>query len=142
MESFLTQERKLTHTFEDRLLEDTGSGVIFFRGLLSPELTNNKLISSGMFNNSDFILSNSFIDNKGENVINSGRHFYINSYENKPPFYSAEKSKLVSLNDSAHLKIIDEIRYSAIAGVAEEAYKVKYFAKPDNTTNATNVIRG
>jgi hypothetical protein len=59
---------------------------ISFNGILSPELINNKIISSGLFNNSEFIISNSFIDNSSNELQNDNRHIFVPGYKNRNSF--------------------------------------------------------
>lgn len=142
MESFLDDNRRLTSDFDRHTLYNEGNGLINFKGLLSPELTLNKLVSAGLFNNSEFTLSNSFIDNKDEIVTNDGRHFSINSYVNKESFTNVYKSKFTSIGDGAPLKVIGNTYFSSLAGMAEEAFRFSYFGIKDKTTNARNLVRG
>ena len=146
-ESFLDSNRKLSHDFEKRKINaDPDKTKVRAHGLISPELTLNKVVSSGMFNNSEFILTNSFIDNDQSIVSNKHtddvRHFGIKNYVNKDPFYSSCKTKLVSIMDGGPLKFINGLYFSSLAGMAEEAIKFKYFGYKNRQTNARNLVRG
>jgi hypothetical protein len=110
---------------------------------LSPELINNKIISSGLFNNSEFLISNSFIDNQGsELVMSANRHLSSPGYYNRSPFEYVQKTKLINVGDNSYLKVIDDKKFSTIAGIAEEAYRFKQFGVEDKKTDTSNVVRG
>jgi hypothetical protein len=141
-ESFLDDNRVLTSDFSRHLLVSEEEGLIAFNGLYSPELTNNKIISNGLFNNSEFTLSNSFINNSLDYLNQDSRHFYIDSYKNQGFLNSVYKSKLMYVQDSAPLKVLDGKFFSALAGQAEEAFRIKYFEKADKTTGARRILRG
>jgi hypothetical protein len=126
MEGFLDVDRNLTNNFDRHLLEDDGVGMVYFNAMLSPELQNNKFISAGIFNNSDFYLSNSCLDTTGK-LTRSDRHFYPESYENKNALQEIVKSKLSNVGDAQIVKVLDTLKFSTMAGIAEEAYKFKYF---------------
>ena len=82
MESFIDENRILTSDFSRHLLTSEQDGIIKFNGIYSPELTADKLMSNGLFNNSEFVLSNSCIDNRLDYVSHDSRHFYVPEYSN------------------------------------------------------------
>jgi hypothetical protein len=73
------------------------------------------------------VLSNSFIDNAGSELINNNRHLSIAGYTNRAPFEYLEKTKLINVGDNTHLKVIDDKKFSTVAGIAEEAFRFKQF---------------
>lgn len=144
MESFFDSDRILTNDFSRHLLKSADyQNNVEFNGILSPELMINKLVSNGMFNNSEFTLSNGFLDNSKENLMDSGRSFGIPSYVNKSPMANTYvKNKMVMVDDSSPLKSTGNKYFSALAGMAEEAFRFKYFSVKNKETNAKNLVRG
>lgn len=144
MESFFDTDRILTNDFARHLLKSNDyENNVEFNAILSPELMINKLVSNGIFNNSEFTISNGFIDNEIDSLSDIGRSFSISSYINKKPLSNVyTKNKMVMVEDSAPLKSTGNKYFSATAGMAEEAFRFKYFSVKNKDSKAKNLIRG
>lgn len=144
MESFMDANRILTNNFERHIIDPKKYGTrSSFNGIISPELTLNKGLTAGIFNNSEFTLSNGFLDNNKDYLTNSSRHFKITSYDNKRPLSKMYlKNKMVYVEDGSPLKSAGDLYFSALAGMAEEAWRTKYFGIKDTETKAINHVRG
>lgn len=144
MESFFDADRILTNDFNRHLLKSSEyENNVDFNAIIAPELMLNKLVSNGMFNNSEFTLSNAFFDNTKEVLSGGNRSFGVETYENKSPLANVyPNNKMVMVEDSSPLKSTGERYFSALAGMAEESFRFKYFSVKNRETKAKNLIRG
>lgn len=52
------------------------------------------------------------------------------------------KGKIIGIQDSTQIVVIDDYKWSAKAGIAEEAYRFSYLGYENKITKASNLVRG
>lgn len=145
-ESFIDSSRLLTSIFDRHRLDPSKYGTnVRFRGILSPEVSVNQFMFSGLFNNSELSISSGFFDNTNNYLSRVGRHLYIRDYNtstSRPLSRTYTKNKIVNVSDGTPLKSTGSQYFSALAGMAEDGSKFKYFGIKNKETKAVNLIRG
>lgn len=142
MESFLSKDRILSHNFGDRKIELSNNTVVNqATAAICPEYELNYPFFNQFFTGSQFTIKTS-INGLGQRYCNSnGTHFY-NFTHQKNTTDQTEEFRIVSLQDGQALAKNKDQMYSALAGTAEEAFRVSYCKYRNPSKNATNLLRG
>ena len=144
MESFIDSSRTLTSNKQRHRIDPKEFGQnCFFKGILSPEIVVNKRTFTGLFNNSELVISSGFFDNTKDYLDGATDNFKIDTYKCLKPLSKIyTKNRMVYIGDGNPLKSTGTQYFSAIAGMAEDVTKFKYFGKKNKETKAVNLIRG
>ena len=153
-ESFIDKGNMLSHEFYDRLNKSTEASNLISDGMsmISPDASINYQFYNNLFTGTEFVVSKSIndIDNYNNNkcLTNKGvyqRHFRPVGYKNIASSYSnvlINKVKLTNVEDGVAMRSSGTGKFSARAGIAEEAWRYSFIGKEDRSRYATNLARG
>lgn len=142
LEGFLNKDRVLTHNFNERKIQ-VSSTVNQSTAAICPEYELNAPFFNQFFTGSDFTVKTSINELSTEYCTTSGTHFYnVNYKERDNDEYQSEQFKIVSVLDGQALAKNRNQLYSAMAGTAEEVFRVSYCKYKNKSKKATNLLRG
>lgn len=134
----------LTQNFSDRLywVEDK---YVKGCGAICPEYDINSPYYNTLFCGNEYIIEQVSIPQALSQDTDNKRHFYIDNYTNiggNPQV----TSRVLGVEDNVKLVAIDDNKFSARAGEAEEAIKFEYLGdeppKQEKETQPENIVRG
>lgn len=134
----------LTQSFSDRLywVEDK---YVKGCGAICPEYDINSPYYNTLFCGNEYIIEQVSIPQALSQDTDNKRHFYIDNYTNiggNPQV----TSRVLGVEDNVKLVAIDDNKFSARAGEAEEAIKFEYLGdeppKQEKETQPENIVRG
>ena len=145
MESFLNKDKLLIHDFNGRkVIIAPDSGIKECRAAICPEFELNSGFYNQFFTGGEFKtkISSSNLTNNYCDL--NGTHLYNLSYGNSASSDRGQTRdfRIVSLQDSQALAKNKNELYSALAGTAEEVFRVSYYKYKNPSKNATNLLRG
>lgn len=141
MESFLNKNRLLTHNFGDRKVELPESTIKPATAAICPEYELDYAFFNQLFTGSKFHVKRSLNDFSQKYCNVSGQHFY-NLDINKRGSDDQEEFRVVAVKDSQAIAKNKNSLYSALAGTAEEGFRVSYYKYKNASDKATNLLRG
>lgn len=141
-ESFMNNNNELTHDFPSRLRFSPAATV---SGLIAPEAILNSEMYNNHFTGSNFNLSeSSSTPDNGyfEQDLTNERHFFIDKYKNGVSNTIEHDVKLTLIEDDKPLRYSGTKRFSTRVGIPEEAWRVGYYGREDQSARADYLIRG
>lgn len=131
----LEDSRKITHDIDKRLIL-TAADQNYIAGILCPDFELNQPYYNTLFTGNEHLIESTIT--QGINVSNNqngigdnyfsnenGRHFYIPSYTDSLTPRLSLKTKIIGLTDNQKLGCIEDIKFRARAGEAEEAFRIE-----------------
>ena len=141
-ERFLTDQKTLTHTLEDRLYCIKESSISKY-GAICPEYDINSPYLNTLFCGDQYVIEQITNNTPLEQVQDSPRHLFINKYNylnyNTRPCFN---TKIIGVEDNVKLVEVGNKLFSARAGEAEEAFRYEYIEQELKSSDATNLLRG
>lgn len=153
-ERFLDNNQRITHNFIDRLYlqgyspekNDNIEANIKNDILICPEYDINQEYLNSFFTGDEIYLQKSDLQPR-EAYFNSDsiniRHFYntINNYKSIND-NTVSTTKIVGIPDNTKLVVLDQSKFSARAGEAEEVQKFEFIQYENKVNNSVNLLRG
>ena len=144
-ETFLDEDRKLTHDFIGRI-RVLNINSINQNAAICPDYDCNQGRFNSIFNGTEFYINEANFKPVGDRLsmdASQSRHMYVNvETNNNFNNDSYQKAPIITVNDSAPIIAIKESLWRGRAGEAEEAYRFEYLQRENKVKNATNIIRG
>lgn len=139
-ERFLTDDKILSHTFEDRLY-GIKKERIYKYGAICPEYDINYPYLNTLFCGDQYIVEQVSNSTALQQDPTETRHFYINNFT-----YAADSpstyTNIIGVEDNVKLVETSNIKFSSRAGEAEEAFRYEYITSQIKSEDANNLIRG
>ena len=144
IEGLMDKDRLLTQEYKQRILE-VASGRNNNQGcLIFPEFELDQPYYNTLFTGGEFLVKESCYNN-GTNKVSrddlNERHYYVNRNSTISPI-SYQKSRLIQVADNLKLCGIDDYKFSARAGEAEEGFRYEKTNADTESKDARNYIRG
>lgn len=141
MEGFLTKNRLLSHTFADRKVEVPATYVNEGSGAICPEYELDYAFFNQFFTGSKFLIKTAKNNFKQDYCNQSNFHLYnLNIGDDSNS--ATEEFQIVAVKDGQALAKNTNQLYAALAGTAEEAFRVSYYKFKSPDKKATNLLRG
>lgn len=141
MESFITKNRLLSHTFQDRKNTITDAYVNSSSAAICPEYELNYAFFNQFFTGSKFLVKTS-VNNYSQTYCNASNFHFYNMTQGNSSNSAQEEFQIVAVKDGQALAKNTNSLYSALAGTAEEVFRVSYFQFKSPSEKATNLLRG
>ena len=138
-ERFLSDDKKLVHSLEDRLYAVTKSNVYKY-GAICPEYDVNSPYYNTLFCGDEYIVEQASDITPLKQDETESRHFYVDdlSKSNQTTF----TTRIIGVEDNVKLVEVGNKMFSARAGEAEEAFRYEYINSEIKSTDSTNLLRG
>lgn len=138
-ERFLSDDKKLVHSLEDRLYAVTKSNVYKY-GAICPEYDVNSPYYNTLFCGDEYIVEQASDVTPLKQDETESRHFYVDdlSKSNQTTF----TTRIIGVEDNVKLVEVGNKMFSARAGEAEEAFRYEYINSEIKSTDSTNLLRG
>lgn len=139
-ERFLTDDKLLVHTFEDRLYPVKTSQVHKYCAIC-PEYDINGPYLNSLFNGNEYKVQQVTEQTPFKQDARQKRHFYLDEFTeaSEPETYG---TNIVGVEDNTKLIEVNSKMFSARAGEAEEAFRYEYINTELKSTDSVNLIRG
>ena len=145
IEKFLTNDRTLTHVYNNRLLEvDSDYISQNAYAAICPEFEVRQPYFNQFFTGIDFKVRKSKIQARGlYQAPYNQRHYYSTQFGKSESIdRNFTTVKIQSVTDNMEVAVVGDTTFRARAGQAEEAYKFRYVGIENKTTEANNLVRG
>lgn len=144
IEGLMDKDKLLTHEYKQRILEipsgrNNNQGCLIF-----PEFELDQPYYNTLFTGGEFLVKEAYYNNGTNKVIRDDlneRHYYVNRNSTISPI-SYQKSRLIQVADNLKLCGIDDYKFSARAGEAEEGFRYEKTNADTESEDAYNYIRG
>lgn len=139
-ESFISKDKILTNSFEDRkyTIEKSKYKVNDF-AVICPEYDVDTPYYNSLFNGNQCCYEHS--DIQYSNFTQEGRNIYSKKAEARKD-NKLRSAKILGVEDNVKLVSINSHLFSARAGEAEEAFRFEYIGRENKSRDATNLLRG
>ncbi len=139
-ERFLTDDKRLVHSLEDRLYCVPKANVYKY-GAICPEYDVNSPYYNTLFCGDEYIVEQASGSTPLQQDKTETRHFYVEGVQEvkKPTTFT---TRIVGVEDNVKLVEIGDKMFSARAGEAEEAFRYEYINSEIKSTDSSNLIRG
>ena len=146
IESFLSNDRILTDTYQDRLFQLTDSTQYQNqrRMGLCPEYITNQAYLNSLFQGTKYVCKQSYLQTSNDTLYRSNyneRLYFPGTYRYQSVQQSIQ-TEVVGIPEGSDLITIREYNFSTNAGSAEEAYKFSYIGTKNKSKNERNYARG
>ena len=142
LESFLNKDRLLLPSFGERKIEVENTTVNPSTTIICPEYELNYPFYNQFFTGAPFILKQARHQLHEQYCQQRGVHFFNLNYEDLNGDPQSEEFRVISLQDGQALAKSKNSYFSAMAGSAEEGFRVSYCKYKNPSKEATNIIRG
>lgn len=140
-ERFLTDDRVLDNSFEDRLYVFDNSAKVRTEAAICPEYDVDTAYLNTLFSGDDFTIAESDVQPGNQYLSNLDRNYYTEGSTKGNP-NNIYNVKIIGVEDNVKLVAINDNLFSARAGEAEEAFRYEYLEKENKITEASNLVRG
>lgn len=144
IEGLMDKDRLLTQEYKQRILEVT-SGRNNNQGcLIFPEFELDQPYYNTLFTGGEFLVREAYYNNATNKIKRDDlneRHYYINR-DHPSSLIAYQKSRLIQVADNLKLCGIDDYKFSARAGEAEEGFRYEKTNADTESKDAYNYIRG
>lgn len=139
-ERFLTDDKKLVHTFEDRLYPVKTNQVHKYCAIC-PEYDVNSPYLNTLFSGDKYVVQQATEQKPLLQDTRQKRHFYIEEpvQVSDPEMHD---TYITGVEDNVKLIEINSKMFSARAGEAEEAFRYEYINTEVKSTDSVNLLRG
>lgn len=145
IEGLMDKDRLLTHEYKQRILEvaqgrNDNQGCLIF-----PEYELDQPYYNTLFTGGEFYIEETYSNNRGSDLNRdelNERHYYIKRTSQTSSGRQYNKVKLIQVADNLKLCGIDDYKFSARAGEAEEAFRYEKTNADTESKEAYNYIRG
>ena len=141
LERFLTKDRILSHSFRDRCVELANTTVNPATAALCPEYEMRYSYFNQIFVGTEFYVKPS-INALATDYCDQSSNYLYNLNFIQADTRDLEQFRIVSLQDSQALAKNQNTLYSAMAGTAEEGFRVSYYRYRNPSETADNLLRG
>lgn len=140
IERFFNNSRILTHNFVERVVEL--KNVLPACTALCPEYELNYPFFNQFFTGAQFTIKTSANQLTRQYCTRNLNHLYNIVYNSSNSDIYSDQVRIVSLQDGQALAKNKSQLYSALAGTAEECFRVSCYSYKNLSKNATNLVRG
>lgn len=144
-ERFLSNDRKITNDFVDRLYMLSNNNVAN-KGAICPDYDCNIGYFNNIFNGSNFYVNEANFKPMTKFLTMDGvdpRHLYTDVVTNDEfDNGTAQSIAVVTVNDGAPAVATANYTWRAMAGTAEESYRFEYLERENKVDSADNLVRG
>lgn len=144
IEGLMDKDRLLTQEYKQRILE-VASGRNNNQGcLIFPEFELDQPYYNTLFTGGEFLVREAYYNNATNKIKRDDlneRHYYVNR-DHPSSLIAYQKSRLIQVADNLKLCGIDDYKFSARAGEAEEGFRYEKTNADTESKDAYNYIRG
>ena len=144
IEGLMDKDRLLTQEYKQRILE-VASGRNSNQGcLIFPEFELDQPYYNTLFTGGEFLVKEAYYNNSSNKVSRDDlneRHYYVSRNSSISPT-SYRKSRLIQVADNLKLCGIDDYKFSARAGEAEEGFRYEKTNADTESKDSYNYVRG